>query len=321
VTASRWWIYQRERFPLVGHGILVLAFSAAAVGYSASLRSATSGAFEAPRPASFVVAFVVCLLFFLQLRIADEWKDAEEDARFRPERPVPRGLVTLRELAVVGVIAGVVQLVAALLLEPRLLAILAIAWLYFALMSREFFVADLLRPRHALYLVSHMFVLPIVDCFATACDWMVHRSDAAEPSAFALGLAWFLAASYCNGVVVEIGRKLRAPSDEREGVNTYTSVWGRPRAIAAWCGALLASAMLGLGALGSIGAIQLGAPILCGGAVAATAIAVRFARSPTTRGARTMEHVAGLWTVLFAVAVGLAPLLVRAFGAPGSSAS
>ena len=35
----------------------------------------------------------------LQLRLADEFKDFEEDSRYRPYRPVPRGLVSLRDLA------------------------------------------------------------------------------------------------------------------------------------------------------------------------------------------------------------------------------
>ena len=60
------------------------------------------------------------LLFFLQLRIADEFKDFEDDARYRPYRPVPRGLVTLRELAWVGVGAAAIQLALALWLEPSL---------------------------------------------------------------------------------------------------------------------------------------------------------------------------------------------------------
>ena len=31
---NRWWIYQRERFPIVGHGALIAAFSLSAVCYS-----------------------------------------------------------------------------------------------------------------------------------------------------------------------------------------------------------------------------------------------------------------------------------------------
>ncbi len=36
---ARWWVYQRERFPLFGHGPLILAFSFSAVSFSWLLRS------------------------------------------------------------------------------------------------------------------------------------------------------------------------------------------------------------------------------------------------------------------------------------------
>lgn len=88
----RWWVYQRERFPVFAHGALIAAFSASAVCYSALVRGADRVALG-----SLAVAFGTAFLFFLQLRIADEFKDFAEDARFRPYRPVPRGLVTLRE--------------------------------------------------------------------------------------------------------------------------------------------------------------------------------------------------------------------------------
>ncbi len=319
---GRWWIYQRERFPVVGHGLLVLAFASAAVCHSALLRGAQPDAAalapSGPRLSSFVVAFVVCFLFFLQLRIADEWKDAEEDARVRPDRPVPRGLVTLRELAILGVIAAAVQIAASVALAPALIAILAIGWGYFALMSREFFVAEWLRPRHTLYLLSHMLVMPIVDCFATACDWILHQPTErlfAPPPA----LGWFLAASYCNGIVIEIGRKLRAPPDEQPGVATYTSVWGRHTAVLAWSGAILGATGLGCMAARAIGMPLLGATLLLGAAAVATVVGWQFARHAAPGSGKRMELVSGLWTIAFAIAVGLLPMLLKGLDATGEA--
>ncbi len=100
---NRWVVYQRERFPLAG--------SCAARGGvqrvgGVLLVAARAATWRLPSARALVVAFVTSLLFFLQLRIADEFKDFAEDARFRPYRPVPRGLVTLRELAWVGVAGG-----------------------------------------------------------------------------------------------------------------------------------------------------------------------------------------------------------------------
>ena len=105
---NRWIVYQRERFPLAAHAPLVAAFSTSAVCFSSLAR----GHFAVPHASSLFVAFATSLLFFLQLRIADEIKDADDDARFRPYRPVPRGLVSLAELKAIGFATAAAGLVA-----------------------------------------------------------------------------------------------------------------------------------------------------------------------------------------------------------------
>ena len=62
----RLWTYQAERFPLVGHGILIAAFSFSALSFSMLLR----GEAVWPGGKTVLVAFVTALLFFLQLRLA-----------------------------------------------------------------------------------------------------------------------------------------------------------------------------------------------------------------------------------------------------------
>lgn len=216
---SRWWVYQRERFPVLAHGALILAFSGSAVALSALLRGAW------PSGPALAVAFASAFLFFFQLRVSDEFKDNDDDRRYRPYRPVPRGLVTLRELAQLSAAAALLQVLLALWLDPHLIAVLAVVWIYMTLMAREFYAPEWLKARPFTYLWSHMLVVPLIDLYATACDWL--PEEAAPPA----GLGWFLAASFFNGVVVEIGRKLRAPADEEPGVETYSAVWGRPKAL------------------------------------------------------------------------------------------
>jgi 4-hydroxybenzoate polyprenyltransferase len=193
---ARWWVYQRERFPLVAHGILILAFSLCAVCFSALRR----GAAGFPAWPVIVVAFVSSLISFLHLRLADEFKDYEEDARYRPYRPVPRGLVSLRELGMVWAGTGVLQLLLALRLDVRLAPILLGTWIYLALMSREFFCKTWLKAHPFTYMWSHMFIMPLIDFYATACDWMTATG---RPPA---GLFWFVLVSFLNGFVIEIGR-------------------------------------------------------------------------------------------------------------------
>ena len=93
---------RRERFPLGQTALLLAVFSAASINVSAHL---------AGRPLPGIRTFARRLrwwrsIFFFQLRACDEIKDREDDRRYRPERPIPRGLVSLR--LIVGLaLAGV----------------------------------------------------------------------------------------------------------------------------------------------------------------------------------------------------------------------
>lgn len=296
---ARWWVYQRERFPVVAHGALILAFSASAVALSALLRGAW------PSPRAVVVAFTSAFLFFFQLRVSDEFKDADDDRRYRPYRPVPRGLVTLNELARLAGAAAVLQMLLALWLDVRLLAVLAGVWIYMALMAREFFAAEWLKARPFTYLWSHMLVVPLIDLYATACDWL---PAAAAPPA---GLGWFLAASFFNGIVVEIGRKLRAPTDEEPGVETYSAVWGRPTAVASLVVALVLAAVSAALAGRAVG-VQW--HVATAGAVAITAVlalAPGFLHAPAAGSGKRFEILSGVWTLAMYLSVGILPLALR----------
>jgi len=298
----RFWTYQRERFPLLAHGPLVLAFSSSAVCFSRLLRGEAS---PPPWPA-IAVAFATCLLFFLGLRIADEFKDFDEDSRYRPYRPVPRGLVTLRELAWVGLAAAAVQLALALWLAPLISAILLAGWSYLALMTREFFAREWLKARPVMYLWTHMLIMPIVDLHATSCDWV--PAGLVLPPA---GLLPFLAASFTNGIVIEIGRKIRAPGDEERGVPTYSSLWGRPAAVGAWWGAMLATAVFGTAAAAGIGFAW---PLAgaSGAVLLAAVLAGRaFLGDPRAGSGRRFEALAGVWTLVLYLGLGPIPLVIR----------
>src|ERR1700719_4112976 len=140
---NRWWISQSERFPLFAHTPVIAAFSLSAVCYSALLR----GANRMPGWKPCLVAFASSCLFFLQLRLADEFKDFEEDSRYRPYRSVPRGLVSLRELGWLWAACILIQLALALWLAPKLVVLLLLTWIYLGLMSKEFFARRWLKAR------------------------------------------------------------------------------------------------------------------------------------------------------------------------------
>ena len=297
---ARWWIYQRERFPLATHIPLIAAFSFCTLSFSMLAR----GHVAMPPLKAILVAFGTALLFFLQMRIADEFKDADEDARYRPYRPVPRGLITLRELGVVAVGAGVVQALLALWLSPALLPFLVVTWAYLGLMCREFFVRDWLKAHPTAYMWSHMLILPLIDLYGTACDWRV--ANVAPP----LGLGILLFVSFCNGFILEIGRKIRAPEDEEYGVETYSALWGRqprrhPLADRADChrnwrgaGDLPDRDAMGNRSLRVVAALAL-------------VMGLRFLRRPTPGSGKPIELLSGLWTLVLYLSLGAIPLALR----------
>jgi 4-hydroxybenzoate polyprenyltransferase len=297
----KWWIYQRERFPILTHGPLIAVFSFSTISFSAMAR----GHIQVPSAKAFVVAFASSFIFFLQLRIADEFKDFEEDAHYRPYRPVPRGLLTLRELGVAALAGGVVQFAFALWLSPALIPFLLLAWGYLALMSKEFFVRDWLKARPITYMWTHMLILPLVDLYGTACDWRV--ANVAPPA----GLIPLLIVSFCNGFVLEIGRKVRAPEDEEHGVETYSFLWGRRRAISAWYGVLLVTAASALLAAFQIQFATQASALLAVLLAVAAVFGARFLRAPTSGRAKAIELTSGVWTLGMYLSLGALPLIFK----------
>lgn len=300
--ANRWWVYQRERFPILAHTPIILAFSLSAVSYSALLRGATS----LPGWKPCAVAFACSFLTFLQLRLADEFKDFEEDSLYRPYRPVPSGLIRLRELAWVWAACIALQLVLALWLAPHLLSLLAITWIYLGLMSKEFFVGRWLKKRPIVYMVSHMAIMPLVDMFTTACDW-VPKGYSRPPR----GLFWFILLSFFNGIVLEVGRKIRSPMDEERGVETYSFLWGRRNAVVVWLAMMTTTAALAIAAARGIGfgvpaAVLLGVSVIVAGILGA-----RFLRVEVAGHGKRFETMAGIWSLVLYLSLGIIPIALR----------
>jgi 4-hydroxybenzoate polyprenyltransferase len=152
-------------------------------------------------------------------------------------------------------------------------------------------------------MASHMVILPLVDLYATACDWW--PSGLQRPPA---GIAWFLAVSYCNGIVVEIGRKIRAPHDEEAGVETYSALWGSIGAAAAWTGAVAVTAVCAWRAAAAIGTAGATAIFLACLVTTCAGAAVAYARRPTTSRAKLVEGMAAVWTLLMYLSLGVVPL-------------
>lgn len=275
--------WAHERFP-AENGLLCLVLYAAAL-------SAGRAALPGPVTLSLRdgIGFLAAYGFLLMLRVFDEHKDYAIDLQNHPQRVLQRGLITLGHLKVLGGIAIAVQLGASLLVDRglgpvtwRWLAVMA----YSSLMAREFFIGEWLGQRLVLYAVSHMVVLPM------SVVWLMQMgAGAAELPARSYLLC---GVAMLSGFAFEVGRKTRAPEDERDTVDSYTKALGLR-------GAVAVLALLGLGLGGVAAAALWDGPLGRMTAAAAGLLGLlplpallRFVRHPTPRGAKLNQAALAL---------------------------
>jgi 4-hydroxybenzoate polyprenyltransferase len=298
--AARLWTYQAERFPLGRTAALLAVFTAASINVSAVLAGR-----ELPGWGGYAAGFVIGLVLFFQLRVCDEFKDQEDDMRHRPERPIPRGLVSLRLIGALGLVSVPLAIAAAWAWSASLLWLLALVWLWLAAMSFEFGAPAWLRARPVVYLVSHMAIMPLIDLLMTGIEWLPHGG----PPGW---LVLFLALSFVNGCVLELGRKIWAPESERNGVDSYSRHWGPKRAVLVWacCVALAFALLVGLGAVTGFTLVL--AAVGGAGCLACFWTGRRYWTAPTVQNEKRLDAIAGLWVLLCYGAAGFVPPL---FGA------
>lgn len=296
---NRWYIYQKERFPILMYIPMIASFSISAVGYTSILRGGKIGAM------SLITSFITSFTVFALLRIADEHKDFEEDSKYRPYRAVPRGLVKLTELRNIGIVLIIIELIFAIALSYTLLPILALAWLYLFLMRNEFFCGTWLRKHPVVYMLTHMLIMPILDFYATACDFM--PNDKWELAPYVL---WFISSSFLDGIVIEVGRKMRAPEDEEEGVQTYSKIWGRKVCAAVLIGCMVVSMVCTFIATNQIDRAlpaYIIDPIVL---VFISIYCIKYVKNPTSKNSKGVETLSGLWSIVEYTVLGILPLIL-----------
>ena len=258
-----------------------------------------------------IIGFSAVYGFFLMLRIFDEHKDYDLDRQNFPERVLSRGLITLRHLKVAGALAIAAQIGVSLWFDGGF-GIVTLQWLavfgWSLLMLREFFVAEWLRKRLVLYALSHMLIMPLAEL------WMARMG--AGPHDLPLTVLMISALSFTSGMSFEIARKLKAPEDERETVDSYTKILGVPGAAVGVfvCLALSCALQVLLVSLVYGWQFPLVATLVLGAYLALTAwMLVRFSRRPSARTAKACEGVTSV-----AMLVGYIVVLVTLLGDRGA---
>lgn len=209
---KKWYTYQKERFPVATYGLYIFSIVFGTFCFASSLTNSTNWIMLIPM-------FVVAFLQFLMVRIVDEFKDFEEDSKYRPYRPVPRGLVTLKELGILGGICAILQVGITAILNLKSLLYLALVWIFFAIMSKSFFIKKLIDKHILLEVTLDELLMPVLVMYLSTFITTISAK-----------LIPFLILSYLGSWIVEIARKVRCKEDEENGVRTYTAVFGIPKA-------------------------------------------------------------------------------------------
>lgn len=209
--------YLSERFPPLGHGLIVIAYYVSNHSVASVLTDPSGGVRFG---VNALMGAATIFLFFFHLRVFDEHKDRADDDTYHADRVLQRGLVTLRDLRVIGAIGIALEFLFAALSGPAALVSLTIAFVYSLLMLKEFFAGKWLKRHFIVYAVSHMLVMPLLAAVVLGFATGVHLWQA--PAWF-----WVFAAfGFLAGMNFEVSRKMKAPDDEIDGVDSYTKILG-----------------------------------------------------------------------------------------------
>ncbi|MGI9515683.1 MAG: UbiA family prenyltransferase [Pirellulaceae bacterium] len=217
----RFGAWLKERFPLLGHGILIVSY------YSSNqfLAEVLTAPDEKLRyTIGSLLGAITLFCIFFHLRVFDEHKDFEEDSLHYPDRVLQRGLISLRDLKIAGGIAiGLEILLSAIWMptgKPAALVAVLVTLFFSWLMLKEFFVRDWLKQHFLMYAISHMMIMPLL-------AMVVFSFTTGEY--FWTAPTWYWVYAFVGFFVTlnwEISRKIRSPDQEIEGVDSYTKIFG-----------------------------------------------------------------------------------------------
>ncbi|MDR1711858.1 MAG: UbiA family prenyltransferase [Propionibacteriaceae bacterium] len=165
------------------------------------------------------VAGFTIFAFLLSLRVADDLKDYEADLVLFPERPLPAGKVSKRDLLVMLAVVDTLT-AAANLVFVRNYLFFALLVAYGFLMSFWFFQKYRIQRSLPLALVTHNPVQLVMNAYVISFACERYGIEL-----FTVNNLLILCTLYFPGLIWEIARKVRAPEEETE-YTTYSKLFG-----------------------------------------------------------------------------------------------
>ena len=195
---NRWAIFFKERFEPISHFVMIALF------VYAHYLVADASKDVVVEPHLILYIGLGTAVFFMKLRLYDEIKDFEVDVAKNPDRPLPRGLLQHLDIKKGIELCIILEVIFFTSCGINALTSILLAIGYSLLMYKEFFIPNLIRPVAIFSALSKQTILAIESDFIyfSVMSWLLFN-------------------------IFELGRKIYQPCEEREGVDTYSSIWGK----------------------------------------------------------------------------------------------
>lgn len=213
--------YFRERFPIIPVFLFSIGYAGYVIGLSSHSTTWSHNLFS-----NVVLLFTVAGLFaafLLRQRAVDEWRDFDHDAKNFPHRPLHRGLISRRQISLIGLIAFLLELLFAQSIGAFWAYIPVL--LYSFLMAKDFFIKQWLEHHFTSHFLIHeVFFFILGGYFIISLNdfpWSLHL--------WLTGLPVLVAAP----MSIELIRKYK-PRYNPQGKavqDTYSTVWGRSQTV------------------------------------------------------------------------------------------
>jgi len=210
--------YIKARFPIFPAFLFSLGYAALAIGSSLSdnfwINNLTQG---------LKILFMLTFLFFfflLKQRVIDEFRDEKHDLKNFPNRPLPKGLISKKQLIILGLPVFLLELILVSLLGFYNIYFFILIYTFF--MAREFFIPSWLDRHFTIYFLIHEMIFLLFGIYFIS---VINRFTPPISIKFLLIIFALIAAP----VNIEIIRKF-SPRFDSKGMpvaDTYSSVWGR----------------------------------------------------------------------------------------------
>ena len=216
---KRFYEFQKERLQLE-----VLIFTTSAVVLSSVAVSLPPGGNLLSYWKEIIVSFITLLLFMFHIRVLDEHKDYYFDSKYHSDRPVQKGLISLKELLILDIIGLVILFVLNIFFPFRAIIFLFIALGYTLLAGNEFFMKNWIRKKFFLYNFLNLLQLLFLQFYLYS---LIDPNFSFKNILLTVHFVFVL----FNVGIIEFARKLKSKSEETGAKDTYSSMLGIKKAV------------------------------------------------------------------------------------------